>query len=464
MLKFWRIGLLIFLSGVLISPAGSQQPTDQPKIQLAAPSQAVAVDPVARDDQIKQRIEKILTATGWYENIRVSVNDSVVFLDGSAQTDERKDWARELAAKTQDVAAVVNRIAVKPDVQWTFEPALEEVRALGRAAITAMPLFALALIILPVSWYAAVLVSQVTRRLMTDRIPSPHLRNVIARTVAIPVFLLGLYLVLQVAGLTQLAVSVIGGAGLLGIIFGLAFREIAENFLASLLLSVRHPFRAGDLISVGDHRGIVQSMNTRSTVLLSTEGNHVQIPNASVFKGVIVNYSTAPARREALDVGIGYDVSIAHAQSVIGSLLESHDAVIDEPAPLVLVHSLGSATVHLRVYYWFNGGIFSAMKLKSALLRLIKKALIENGISMPDEAREIIFPQGVPVIQADMQSPKPAASQDQTSDRSHDETDETDDEATGAEGNLTNEEAEIQDQAGHVSRGDETVDLLSNKQ
>ncbi len=464
MMRYWCFGLLVFVSGFLTTSVGSQEPTAKPPKALPAPSQAVAVDPVARDDEIKQRIAKILTATGWYENIQVSVNDSVVFLDGSTQTDERKNWARELAGKTQDVAAVVNRIAVQPDVQWTLEPALEEIRALSRAAITAMPLFVLALIILPISWYAAILVSRVTRRLMSGRIPSPHLRNVVARAVAVPVFLLGLYLVLQVAGLTQLAVSVIGGAGLLGIIFGLAFREIAENFLASLLLSIRHPFRPGDLISVGEHRGIVQSMNTRSTVLLSTEGNHVQIPNASVFKSVIVNYSTAPARREALDVGIGYDVSIAHAQSVIGALLESHDAVIDEPAPLVLVHSLGSATVHLRVYYWFNGGIFSAMKLKSALLRLIKKALIENGISMPDEAREIIFPHGVPVIQGDAQMREPAASRDQTSDRAQDEVEETDEEATGAEGNLTNEEAEIQDRAGDVSRGDEAVDLLSNKQ
>lgn len=454
---------LIAVSPALTTPAGSQQPAEPPKA-LPAPRQAVAVEPVARDDEIKQRIEKILTATGWYENIRVAVNDSVVFLDGTTQTEERKIWARELAAKTQDVAAVVNRIAVQPDVKWTFEPALAEMRALGRAAITAMPLFVLALIILPISWYAAIVVSRATRRLMSDRIPSSHLRNVIARAVAVPVFLLGLYLVLQVAGLTQLAVSVIGGAGLLGIIFGLAFREIAENFLASLLLSIRRPFRSGDLISVGEHRGIVQSMNTRSTVLLSTEGNHVQIPNASVFKGVIVNYSTAPARREALDVGIGYDVSIAHAQSVIGSLLESHDAVIDEPAPLVLVHSLGSATVHLRVYYWFDGGIFSAMKLKSALLRLIKKALIENGISMPDEAREIIFPQGVPVIQADTRVAEPLASAGQPSDGARDEVEENGDEATITEGNLANEKAEIQDRAGDASYTDETIDLLREDQ
>jgi len=59
--------------------------------------------------------------------------------------------------------------------------------------------------------------------------------------------------VLQFAGLTRLAITVLGGTGLIGIIVGFAFRDIAENFLASILLSVRNPFRSGELIEVGGH-------------------------------------------------------------------------------------------------------------------------------------------------------------------------------------------------------------------
>lgn len=360
---------------------------------------AVAVDPVARDDEIAERIARILKATGWYDEIRVEVRDGVVFLDGTADSADRKTWARDLAAKTQDVVAVVNRLVVAPDANWTFQPALTELLSLARTGFASLPLIALALVILPLAFYAAVLVTRLMEWLLESRVEAPFLRSLVARSVAVPVFLIGLYIVLQVAGLTQLALSLLGGAGVVGIIVGFAFRDIAENFLASILLSVRRPFRRGDFIRVGEHEGVVQSMNTRSTLLLSIEGNHIQIPNAAVFKSIIVNYSSAPARREFLDVGIGYDVSVADAQQIVLNVLLAHEAVLDEPEePLVLVESLGSATVNLRAYFWFDGNAYSVHKVRSALLRLVKKALTENGVSMPDEAREIIFPQGVPVF------------------------------------------------------------------
>ena len=108
---------------------------------------------------------------------------------------------------------------------------------------------------------------------------------------------------LRVAGLTQLALTVLGGTGLIGIIIGFAFRDIAENFLASLLLSMRNPFNGGDLIEVAGYTGIVQNLNTRSTVLLTLDGNHVQIPNATVYKSTIKNYSSIPSRRAEFLVG-----------------------------------------------------------------------------------------------------------------------------------------------------------------
>ena len=120
------------------------------------------------------------------------------------------------------------------------------------------------------------------------------LLNIVVRAFSIPVFLLGLYFVLQAAGLTRLALTILGGTGLAGIIVGFAFRDIAENFLASILLSVRNPFRTGDLIEVAGHTGIVQNLNTRSSVLLTLDGNHVQIPNATVYKSTIKNYSSMP--------------------------------------------------------------------------------------------------------------------------------------------------------------------------
>ncbi len=445
----WLLAALVWL------PVGAQE-SPPPADEVVAPVQAVSVEPVARDDEIAKRIQEILQATGWFENARVSVDDGVVFIDGVTASAERRAWAREMAQKTQDVVAVVNRVTVEKEVEWSFEPAFDQITAMVRSIVQALPLIVLALIVLPLAWIFASLIARLARHLMRNSTPSPFLRDILARAISLPVFFMGLYIVLEAAGLTRLAVSLVGGAGVLGIVIGFAFRDIAENFLASLLLSIRRPFRAGDYVNVAEYTGYVQSMNTRSTLLLSPEGNHVQVPNSTVFKNVITNFSTAPTRREVLTVGIGYDAQVADAQDIIIGVLSNHAAVIADPNPLVLVDELGSSTVNLKIYYWFDGENFSQVKVKSAILRLIKKALVEANISMPDDAREIIFPDGVPVkmIEASAVSdaPPPAAPPVESNAS-----------ATESEGDLRNERAEVEEHAGAAAPEDQGTDLLADK-
>ncbi len=63
----------------------------------------------------------------------------------------------------------------------------------------------------------------------------------------------------------------------------------------------------------------------------------------------------------------------------------------------MLVENLGPSTVNLRVYFWLDGGRHSWAKVKSSVIRLVKRAFQDSGISLPDEAREVTFPHGVPV-------------------------------------------------------------------
>src|SRR5690606_4198699 len=127
-----------------------------------------------------------------------------------------------------------------------------------------------------------------------------------------------------VAGLTSIALTVLGGTGLLGIILGIAFQDITENFLASIFLSVQTPFESGDLVDIDGTMGFVQRLTTRATILMTLEGNHVQIPNSTVYKSKINNYTSNPNRRADFAVGIGYEDSIARAQEIALRILEEH--------------------------------------------------------------------------------------------------------------------------------------------
>ncbi len=355
----------------------------------------------AHDDEIRTRLEHILQATGWFKDPQVEVDEGVVFLKGTAAKQEYQDWAGRLAGNTQDVVAVVNQMEVaKPDV-WNIRPVVAGLVELWTGLLHSLPFAFVGLVILLATLATARGTRNVFRHLLARRVEVALLREVLARACALAVLLLGLYVVLRVSGLTRLAITVIGGTGLLGLVIGIAFRDIVENFLASILLSVQRPFRSGDLVQVGDVTGIVERLNVRTTIIMMPDGNHAQIPNATVYKSVIRNYTSNPNRRDDFLVGIGYDASITTAQTIALETLSEHPAVLSDPEPWVLVDGLGTATVDLRVYYWTDGIKHSLPKVRSSIIRLIKRAFEDQGISMPDSAREILFPQGVPLHMAD---------------------------------------------------------------
>lgn len=391
-------------------PTGSEVVLpDEEEAQLAPPPARVEVNPRAHDEEIRRRLLEVLVATDWYVDPQVRVQDGVVFLSGRARTAELKKWAGDLARNTQDVAAVANQLELVEPPMFDAAPVLGRLESLWRDVLLALPFAGLALLVIALSVGAGVLATRLARRGLRARIEARLLRNVVSGALGAFLFLAGVYVILRVSGLTQLALTMLGGTGLLGLVLGIAFRDITENFLASIFLSVHRPFMTGDLVEVSGVTGFVQQLNMRVTILMTLEGNLVQIPNSTVYKSNIRNFTANTNRREDFVVGIGYEQSISEAQEVALSVLLSHPAVLASPEPQVLADDLGRATVNLRVYFWLNGREHSWLKVRSAVIRLVKRAFQQKGISMPDEAREVIFPRGLAITLRDAPEAAPPA-------------------------------------------------------
>lgn len=448
----------------------SQTAADEVDPETPVPVKQVDVNPIANDEEIAERLRGILEATNWFNNPQVRVEEGVVFFSGAVDKERHREWATNLANNTQDVVAVVNRIEVVEKSMWDLTPAWDELRQLARDTIRNSPLIGFAILCLLLTWFATIWTARFSAKLLSGRMQSPLLSDVLARGIALPVFLVGLYLILRISGLSRLAMTVIGGTGLVALVIGFAFRDIAENFLASILISIQHPFARDDLIEVAGFKGYVQSVNTRSAVLMTLEGNYVQIPNATIYKEPITNFTANPYVRFDFAVGIGYEDSITRAQEITMKVLRDHPAVVDQPESLVLVETLGAATVSLRVYFWVDIAQYSAFKVQSAVIRLTKHALEKAGISMPDEAREVIFPKGVPVEMIKEQSTETQSikTQPTTPSRSDDDIntatsmDEEVPISKDGEGNLASEAADISKQARNSRAPEKGQDLLDH--
>ena len=443
-----------------------EEPVNPPPAESLPAPKAVNVTPEVADSEISTRLTRILKATEWFEDPLVEVDEGVAFLTGSTNDEKYRQWAGDLSRNTQDVVAVVNRIEIRQPDLFDLSASYSTVKSIMRKTVQSIPIILAALLVLLFTFLAMYISGHVADYTILSRFQNKLLRGVVRKGLLLLVFLLGIYLVLQIAGLTRLAATVLGGTGLFGLIVGIAFRDIAENFLASILISMQNPFRYGDLIEVEGIQGYVQRVNTRGTLLMSLDGNHIQIPNSIIYKSKILNFTSNPKVRLDFMVGVGYDVPINEAQSIAKEILESHPAVLDDPEPTVLVEGLGSSTVNLRLYYWIDGHKFSVLKVNSSMMRLVKTTFEERGFSMPDDAREVIFPQGVPVTMVSAEeaaAAKQAPSQQPVPQPSRSPVEIQDEETvTDAEGSLTSEFNELERQSQQARDPEEdSTDLLS---
>lgn len=421
----------------------------------------IDVKPTTRDDEIRDRLEKILKATGWFNNSSVHVVDGVVFLNGSTKMQDYKTWAGNLARNTQGTAAVVNKIVISKPPIWNFGLIFAKLQEELRRIIWALPSILAGMIILFVAFVIARLITPPIRRALHKKFTHLILADVIAKSIGALIFLIGIYIVFELANLTNVAMTIVGGTGLIGIVLGIAFRDITENFLASIFLSIQNPFQNGDLIEINKNLGYVQRLTMRVTVLMDMNGSHIQIPNSTVYKSEIKNYTSNPNRRDSFIVGISYDTSISTAQEAALKVLNNHEAVLKDPEPLVLVSSMDSSSINLQIYFWIDGTKYSILKVRSSLIRLVKGAFHEKHITIPDSSRERLFPKGLSVelIKREGQAAQRAVITPPPERPVHKELKTV---ATKAESGLASEAKDIKELASQAKMPEKGKDLLSN--
>ncbi|MFH5804964.1 mechanosensitive ion channel domain-containing protein [Alienimonas sp. DA493] len=451
----------------------AEEPTEGPDESLSG--QTIAVDEETNDEAITAALEvrlRRLEDAGWIEAPTVRVGDGIVTLRGVADTPEHRAKIGELAGTVAGVSVVINNVTVAPPDPLDTSPIFATLRGWLTEAVAALPYLLFALVVLGLTFLAAGAARRLARAVLGPRIENPLLETVAVRAVAIFVGVVGVYLVLSVCGLTGLAAGVLGGAGLGGLVVGFAFRNIAENFLASVLLSMSQPFQNGDVVEIGGEIGVVQKVTTRGTWLMSFEGNHIQIPNGTVYTSVIRNLTANPNVRQHFVVGVDYADGVAAAQEVIAEALRTHPAVLADPEPMVLLDELGASTVNLKVYFWCDGVANSALKVRSSVIRRVKRAVEDAGLTMPDEAREVIFPKGVPLRglppqPGDESAGAPAPPAPAPAGRTDDApgvTIATPEEpvVSAGEGDLASEAPELNDQARRSRDPDDARDLLAD--
>ena len=315
-----------------------------------------------------------------FTDVEVAVREGVVTLSGTVPADEDIARAEAIAGRIAGVATVENRL----ERDLSLNANASGIASLGDTArdfVKLLPLLGAALLaafLIGLAGYALARLNPLWRRVAGA---NSFLAELIATAIRFAFVVAGLVVGLRMLGATALLGAVLGGAGVIGIALGFAMRDTIQNYVASLLLSLRQPFRANDHVLIDDLEGRVIRLTSRATILMTLDGNHLRIPNAKVFNGVILNYSRNPARRFEFDLALDPGADALAAAALGREALAALGFVLADPAPEARVTAVGEPNGTARFGAWIDQRETDWGKARSQAIVAVKQALDECGLA-----------------------------------------------------------------------------------
>ncbi len=217
-------------------------------------------------------------------------------------------------------------------------------------------------------------------------------------------FLVGLLalgaIIYSIPAFRHVAVTMFAGAGILVALLGFAAQGAFANIISGVFIVSFKPFRVGDQLTVGGHSGVVEDINLRHTVIVTTENRRVIMPNSKISDETIVNSTvTDSAICELVEFAVSYDTDISKAIRSIQEEAAAHPSCMDrrtpddmergEPAVPVRLIALGESAMTLRAYVWAKDAM-SARMMHYDLNRAVKERFDREGVEIPYPHRTII--------------------------------------------------------------------------
>ncbi|HEU5238115.1 MAG TPA: mechanosensitive ion channel family protein, partial [Pyrinomonadaceae bacterium] len=197
-------------------------------------------------------------------------------------------------------------------------------------------------------------------------------------------------------------------SAIFGVIIGLALQDTLGNFFAGISLHADRPFQVGDVIVVGDHVGVVESITWRAIKLRTFQNHIVLVSNSNAAREAIEVSPRNNLNARLVLFGTLYSDSPAKTIHVVREAVRDADNVSDKITPIVRIRNFGDSAIEWEIKYWLDD--YAKYNDTDALVRQrIWYALRRNGLSFAFPTRTVQLERKAPIL--------PIRPEDQIADR-----------------------------------------------
>src|SRR5213595_3499823 len=217
--------------------------------------------------------------------------------------------------------------------------------------LSLIQIFLLVALLVAVFWFSSGTKRFLFNRLLAQSGLDRSLQYAIAQVVSNIVLVVGIFFVLEDAGIHLAALTVFAGAVGVGVGFGL--QNIASNFISGLVILAERPITIGDRVEVAGVIGTVRQIRARSTVILTNDNIMIIVPNTKFIDSPVTNWTYGDPRvRFRIPIGVAYGSDLEKVRNALLEVAREDSHVLPQPEPTVFLETFGGSSINLELVVW----------------------------------------------------------------------------------------------------------------
>jgi small-conductance mechanosensitive channel len=191
------------------------------------------------------------------------------------------------------------------------------------------------------------------------------------------ILLVAFFMATAALGIDMTKFTILVSAFGVGVGFGL--QNIINNFVSGLILLFERPVKIGDSIQVGDAVGTVRRIGIRASVLRTSNGSEIIVPNGTLISTQVTNWTLSRQRRiVVIPINVVRGPEPEHVMEIMKKEAAKLEGVLKEPAPRVMITGL-AANLGFELRVWTDE-VENWVQIRSDLMLSINSALAREDI------------------------------------------------------------------------------------
>jgi len=238
-------------------------------------------------------------------------------------------------------------------------------------------------------------------RLQTNEDMSPSMRVLAIKVIQVVFYGAAIFIGLGTVGIDLTGLAVLSGA--IGVGLGFGLQKVVSNLVSGVIILLDKSIKPGDVISLGDTFGWIQTLGARYASVVTRDGKEYLIPNEDLITGQVVNWSHSNEFvRLDIHFGTAYNDDPHLVRKVAIEAAQGVDRVLSHRPPVCHIVGFGDSSVDYILRFWIKDPTGGLTNIRGNVFLALWDAFREHDISIPFPQREVTM---LPPAQHDPDQP-----------------------------------------------------------